>query len=135
MTTKQLTKQKIVDAYKEFKEKSDALRAKGGKTYVAGLGRDVTKQELLDAYENLRDVTQLEENGFVVICPHCLNDDIEKMYFLETVVEIRKIIRVANGTICFGEQVDSDWTGEYALGCDVCQGEFALPTKAGTDYC
>jgi len=77
---------------------------------------------------------QLEENGFVVICPHCLNDDIEKMYFLETVVEIRKIIRVANGTICFGESVDSDWTGEYALGCDVCHKDFALPTKAGTDY-
>jgi len=97
-----------------------------------------SRQELMDAYDRLKGKkkgrTQLEENGFVVACPHCQNHDIEKIVLVEAMVEFRSITKVENGTIYYGDPYDTDWTADPHFECKLCHQEFAVPTKANMEH-
>jgi len=120
-----VSKQQLRERYlKIFDRKAQALK-------------DISKQELTEAYDRLkgkvRSSKQLEENGFVVACPHCGNHDLEKISLVMGTLDIHKIIKVENGTIYLGDVDDRDWTGEQHLECQKCSGVFAAPTKADVD--
>jgi len=95
-----------------------------------------SRQELMDAYDRLKGKkkarTQLEENGFVVACPHCQNRDLSKIYLVELVQEDRRIVKVEGGVIHYGGWLDSQHTGVHSGRCGECGLSFELPTKAST---
>lgn len=96
----------------------------------------LSRAELMDAYDRLKGKkkgrTQLEENGFVIACPHCQNHDLSKIYLVELVQEDRQIVKVEGGVIHYGEWLDSQHTGVHSGRCGECGLSFELPTKAST---